>query len=134
MPSGVANQDKARIRKLYAEGKASRAELLESECGSYHSAGTCTFYGTAYSNQMLMEIMGLHLPGSAFIPPNTPLRDALTAAMRKTSVDSPRGKFTLSAAGNPVQDIYVREVKGKYNESRGVAAKALADPARGCKL
>jgi branched-chain amino acid transport system substrate-binding protein len=61
-------------------------------------------------------------------------RDALTAAMRKTSVDSPRGKFTLSAAGNPVQDIYVREVKGKYNESRGVAAKALADPARGCKL
>jgi phosphogluconate dehydratase len=80
MPSGVANQDKARIRKLYAEGKASRAELLESECGSYHSAGTCTFYGTANSNQMLMEVMGLHLPGSAFIPPNTPLRDALTAA------------------------------------------------------
>jgi phosphogluconate dehydratase len=80
MPSGVANQDKARIRKLYAEGKVSRAELLESECGSYHSAGTCTFYGTANSNQMLMEVMGLHLPGSAFIPPNTPLRDALTAA------------------------------------------------------
>jgi phosphogluconate dehydratase len=80
MPSGVANQDKARIRKLYAEGKATRAELLESECGSYHSAGTCTFYGTANSNQMLMEIMGLHLPGSAFIPPNTPLRDALTVA------------------------------------------------------
>jgi phosphogluconate dehydratase len=80
MPSGVANQEKARIRKLYAEGKATRAELLESECGSYHSAGTCTFYGTANSNQMLMEIMGLHLPGSAFIPPNTPLRDALTIA------------------------------------------------------
>jgi phosphogluconate dehydratase len=80
MPSGVANQEKARIRKLYAEGKVGRAELLESECGSYHSAGTCTFYGTANSNQMLMEVMGLHLPGSAFIPPNTPLRDALTAA------------------------------------------------------
>jgi phosphogluconate dehydratase len=80
MLSGVANQDKARIRKLYAEGKVGRAELLESECGSYHSAGTCTFYGTANSNQMLMEVMGLHLPGSAFIPPNTPLRDALTAA------------------------------------------------------
>ena len=80
MPSGVANQEKARIRKLYAEGKVGRAELLESESGSYHSAGTCTFYGTANSNQMLMEIMGLHLPGSAFIPPNTPLRDALTAA------------------------------------------------------
>jgi phosphogluconate dehydratase len=80
MPSGVANKDKARIRKLYAEGKASREELLESESGSYHSAGTCTFYGTANSNQMLMEVMGLHLPGSAFVPPNTPLRDALTAA------------------------------------------------------
>jgi len=83
MPSGVANQEKARIRKLYAEGKVGRAELLESECGSYHSAGTCTFYGTANSNQMLMEVMGLHLPGSAFVPPNTPLRDALTAAAAK---------------------------------------------------
>jgi len=61
-------------------------------------------------------------------------RDALATAMRKTSVDSPRGKFTLSAAGNPVQDIYMREAKGKYNESRGVAVKALADPARGCRL
>src|SRR5689334_14165954 len=79
MPSGVANKEKARIRKLYAEGKATRAELLECEAGSYHTAGTCTFYGTANSNQMLMEVMGLHLPGAAFIPPNTPLRDALTA-------------------------------------------------------
>jgi branched-chain amino acid transport system substrate-binding protein len=61
-------------------------------------------------------------------------RDALTTAMRKTSVDSPRGKFILSAAGNPVQDMYIREAKGKYNESRGVAVKALADPARGCKM
>jgi phosphogluconate dehydratase len=83
MPSGVANKDKARIRKLFAEGKAGREELLESEAGSYHSAGTCTFYGTANSNQMLMEVMGLHLPGSAFIPPNTPLRDALTAGAAK---------------------------------------------------
>src|SRR5580698_6216557 len=79
MPSGIANKDKARIRKLYAEGKAGREELLESEAGSYHAAGTCTFYGTANSNQMLMEVMGLHLPGSAFVSPNTPLRDALTA-------------------------------------------------------
>jgi phosphogluconate dehydratase len=79
MPSGIANKEKARIRKLFAEGKVGREELLESEAGSYHSAGTCTFYGTANSNQMLMEVMGLHLPGSAFIPPNTPLRDALTA-------------------------------------------------------
>jgi phosphogluconate dehydratase len=68
---------------LYAEGKVGRAELLESECGSYHSAGTCTFYGTANSNQMLMEVMGLHVPGSAFVPPNTPLRDALTVAATK---------------------------------------------------
>ena len=79
MPSGVANKEKARIRQLFAEGKVGRDALLESECGSYHSAGTCTFYGTANSNQMLMEIMGLHLPGSAFVSPNTPLRDALTA-------------------------------------------------------
>src|ERR1700722_15533254 len=80
MPSGVPNKDKARIRQLYAEGKVGRDELLESEAGSYHTAGTCTFYGTANSNQMLMEVMGLHMPGSAFVPPNTPLRDALTAA------------------------------------------------------
>jgi phosphogluconate dehydratase len=83
MPSGIANKEKARIRKLFAEGKVGRDELLESEAGSYHSAGTCTFYGTANSNQMLMEVMGLHLPGSAFIPPNTPLRDALTAFAAK---------------------------------------------------
>jgi phosphogluconate dehydratase len=80
MPSGVPNKDKARIRELYAEGRVGRDELLESESGSYHSAGTCTFYGTANSNQMLMEVMGLHMPGSAFVPPNTPLRDALTGA------------------------------------------------------
>src|ERR1700681_5032260 len=80
MPSGVANKEKARGRERYAEGQAGRDELLESEAGSYHTAGTCTFYGTANSNQMLMEVMGLHMPGAAFVPPNTPLRDALTAA------------------------------------------------------
>jgi phosphogluconate dehydratase len=80
MPSGLPNKEKARIRQLFAEGKVGREALLESEAGSYHSAGTCTFYGTANSNQMLMEVMGLHLAGSAFVPPNTPLRDALTAA------------------------------------------------------
>ncbi|GAB4515627.1 MAG: phosphogluconate dehydratase [Haliangiales bacterium] len=84
MPSGMPNKEKARTRELFAEGKISRDELLEAESKSYHSPGTCTFYGTANSNQMLMEIMGLHLPGSAFVNPNTPLRDALTgaAAMR----------------------------------------------------
>ncbi|MGH8269456.1 MAG: phosphogluconate dehydratase, partial [Steroidobacteraceae bacterium] len=80
MPSGLPNKEKAHIRQLFAEGKVGREALLESEAGSYHSAGTCTFYGTANSNQMLMEVMGLHLPGSAFVSPNTPLRDALTAA------------------------------------------------------
>jgi phosphogluconate dehydratase len=80
MPSGVPNKEKARIRELYAEGKVGREALLESEAGSYHTAGTCTFYGTANSNQMLMEVMGLHMPGSAFVPPNSPLRDALTEA------------------------------------------------------
>ncbi len=80
MPSGVPNKEKARIRQLYAEGKVGRDALLDSEAASYHTAGTCTFYGTANSNQMLMEVMGLHLPGAAFVSPNTPLRDALTAA------------------------------------------------------
>ncbi len=79
MTSGLPNSEKARVRQLFAEGKVGREELLEAESSSYHSAGTCTFYGTANSNQMLMEIMGLHLPGSSFINPYTPLRDALTA-------------------------------------------------------
>jgi phosphogluconate dehydratase len=80
MTSGISNPEKARVRNLYAEGKAGREELLEAESGSYHDAGTCTFYGTANSNQMLMEMMGLHLPGAAFVNPNTPLREALTRA------------------------------------------------------
>ena len=79
MPSGIPNEEKSKVRQAYAEGKAGKAELLEAEAASYHSAGTCTFYGTANSNQMLMEIMGLHLPGASFEPPDTPLRDALTA-------------------------------------------------------
>jgi len=80
MPSGVANKDKQRIRQLYAEGKVTRVELLESEAKSYHAPGTCTFYGTANSNQMMMELMGLHMPGAAFVNPGTPLRQALTRA------------------------------------------------------
>src|SRR5690606_7646967 len=78
MASGLSNPEKARIRGLHAQGKATRDELLAAESASYHDAGTCTFYGTANSNQMLMEVMGLHLPGAAFVAPNTPLRDALT--------------------------------------------------------
>ncbi|SFV16297.1 phosphogluconate dehydratase [Pseudoduganella namucuonensis] len=80
MTTGLSNKDKAAIRQRYAQGKATRDELLEGEAKSYHGAGTCTFYGTANSNQMLMEVMGLHLPGAAFISPGTELRDALTAA------------------------------------------------------
>jgi len=80
MPSGLPNKEKQRIRQLYAEGKAGREELLEAESRSYHAAGTCTFYGTANSNQMMMELMGLHVPNAAFINPGTPLRQALTRA------------------------------------------------------
>ena len=80
MPSGLSNPERSRLRQLYAEGKMGRAELLEAEMKAFHGPGTCTFYGTANSNQMLMEIMGLHLPGASFVNPNTPLRDALTRA------------------------------------------------------
>ena len=80
MESGIPNKEKARVRQLYAQGKVGREELLESESKSYHSAGTCTFYGTANSNQLVVEVMGLHLPGSSFVNPGTELRDALTKA------------------------------------------------------
>ena len=80
MPSGLPNKEKQRIRQLYAEGRVGREELLEAESQSYHSPGTCTFYGTANSNQLLVEVMGLHLPGAAFVNPGTPLREALTRA------------------------------------------------------
>ena len=87
MTSGLSNAEKARVRALYAEGKATREELLDSEMKSYHGPGTCTFYGTANSNQMMMELMGLHLPGSAFVTPNTPLRAALVAAAPRRALE-----------------------------------------------
>jgi phosphogluconate dehydratase len=92
MTSGLPNSEKARVRQLYAEGKVGRDELLEAEAASYHSAGTCTFYGTANSNQLLMEVLGLHLPGSSFVNPGTPLREALTraAGLRVTEL-TPQG-------------------------------------------
>ncbi len=101
MPSGLPNNEKARIRQLYAEGKIGRDVLLEAESKSYHGPGTCTFYGTANSNQMLMEIMGLHLPGTSFINPNTPLRDALTREATKRAL-------AITALGNsytPVGEV-----------------------------
>jgi phosphogluconate dehydratase len=96
MTSGLPNAEKNRIRQLYAEGKVSREELLESESQSYHGPGTCTFYGTANTNQMMMEIMGLHLPGAAFINANTPLRDALTdaAAQRALAITALGNEYT----------------------------------------
>jgi len=95
MTSGLPNSEKARIRALYAEGKVGRAELLEAESASYHGPGTCTFYGTANTNQMLMELMGFHLPGSAFVHPNTPLREALVkeAARRAAAVTNKGNEF-----------------------------------------
>ncbi|EHP41694.1 phosphogluconate dehydratase [Cupriavidus basilensis OR16] len=101
MTTGIGNEEKARVRQRYAEGKLSRAELLEAESQSYHGPGTCTFYGTANSNQMLMEIMGLHLPGTAFVNPNTPLREALTR-------ESARQALRLVHGGDrytPVADV-----------------------------
>jgi phosphogluconate dehydratase len=99
MPSGLPNSEKARVRQEYAEGKVGRKELLEAESASYHSPGTCTFYGTANTNQMLMEIMGMQLPGSSFIHPNTPLRDAMTAqtTRRAVQISSLGPQFTPAA-------------------------------------
>ena len=98
MTSGLPNGEKARVRQLYAEGKVGRDELLEAESQSYHGPGTCTFYGTANSNQMLMEIMGLHLPGATFVNPGTPLRQALTAAATKRAAE-------ITAQGNDFRPI-----------------------------
>ena len=80
MTSGIPNDEKSKVRNAFAEGKATRAELMAAEMASYHGIGTCTFYGTANTNQMLMEFMGLHLPGASFVNPDTPLRAALTSA------------------------------------------------------
>jgi phosphogluconate dehydratase len=102
MTSGLPNDEKGRIRQLYAEGKVTRDALLEAEAQSYHGPGTCTFYGTANSNQMLMEIMGLHLPGSTFVNPGTPLREAITRASAKQAL-------SITALGNdyrPIGRIY----------------------------
>ncbi len=96
MTSGLPNDEKSRIRQLYAEGKVGRAELLDAESKSYHGPGTCTFYGTANSNQMLMEIMGFHMPGASFVNPGTPLREALTreAAKRALAITAMGNEFT----------------------------------------
>ncbi|PRY30376.1 phosphogluconate dehydratase [Umezawaea tangerina] len=91
MSSGLTNSEKSRVRQLYAEGKATREDLLEAEAASYHSPGTCTFYGTANSNQLVNEVMGLHLPGATFVPPGTPLRRALTEEAARRVIAISRG-------------------------------------------
>lgn len=98
MTTGLSNTEKSHIRQLYAEGKVGRDELLASEMGAYHGPGTCTFYGTANTNQMLMEVMGLHLPGAAFINPGTRLREALTE-------EAARRALALTASGNAYTPI-----------------------------
>ncbi|KZX00306.1 phosphogluconate dehydratase [Pseudoalteromonas luteoviolacea] len=101
MESGIPNKEKARVRQSFAQGLVSREELLEAESASYHSAGTCTFYGTANSNQMLMEIMGLHLPGSSFINPYTELRDGLTASAVKMMLE----QLINTKSANPIGEV-----------------------------
>ncbi|WP_440876725.1 phosphogluconate dehydratase [Thalassotalea sp. PLHSN55] len=95
MPSGLPNKEKARVRQSYAKGEVGEEELLEAESASYHSAGTCTFFGTANSNQLVVEVMGLHLPGASFIAPNTPLREELTkaAARQATRLTQQSGNY-----------------------------------------
>ena len=106
MPSGYSNDDRKIIRQKFAEGLVSRAELLQAESDSYHAPGTCTFYGTANTNQMMMEIMGLHLPGSSFVNANTPLRDALTAeATRRAIAQTAIPHETLSDNYTPIGEL-----------------------------
>lgn len=104
MQSGIPNKEKARVRQKFAQGLVSREELLEAESASYHSAGTCTFYGTANSNQMLMEIMGLHLPGSSFINPYTELREGLTASAVETMLKQLQGDGKVNSLAEVVSE------------------------------
>ncbi|WP_152045285.1 phosphogluconate dehydratase [Aureimonas psammosilenae] len=133
MTSGIPNDEKARVRQLYAEGKVDRATLLEAESKSYHGPGTCTFYGTANSNQMLMEIMGLHTPGSSFVNPGTPLREALTreAAKRALSITALGNEYT--PAGLVVDEravvngvVGLHATGGSTNHTMHIVAMAAA--------
>ncbi len=116
MASGLPNKEKARVRQLHAEGKVGREELLEAEAQSYHSVGTCTFYGTANSNQLLMEMLGLHLPGSSFVNPGTDLRDALTQAAAARAV------AITHAGGSPTPIGEIVDEKAIVNACVGLLA------------
>jgi len=116
MTSGLPNKEKAAVRQRHAQGLASREELLEAESASYHSPGTCTFYGTANSNQMLLEVMGLHMPGSAFVNPGTALRDALTVAAAERAL-------AITAAGEAYTPLaHTLDAKAIVNAMVGLAA------------
>jgi phosphogluconate dehydratase len=104
MTSGLPNPEKVKVRQLFAEGKVDRAALLKAESESYHSQGTCTFYGTANSNQMLMEVMGFHLPGAAFINPGTPLRQALTEAATARAAEITAQTNSYTPAGEMIDE------------------------------
>ena len=104
MRSGVPNAEKARVRQLHAEGKVGREALMDVESRSYHSPGTCTFYGTANSNQMLMEVMGLHIPGAAFVNPDTPLRQALTEAAARHATGILDGSEAYAPIGQVIDE------------------------------
>lgn len=104
MPSGISNTEKSRVRQLYAEGKVSRDALLEVEAKSYHGRGTCTFYGTANTNQMLLEFLGLQLPGSSFVPPDTPLRETLTREAVARLVSQTGGKADPQPLGQVLDE------------------------------
>ena len=116
MSSGLPNPEKAKIRTQYALGQVDRQALLAAEMASYHSAGTCTFYGTANSNQMLMEMMGLHVPGAAFVPPGTPLREALTRAAVERIAKTAANSDTPSAL------VDVLDVRAFVNATVGLMA------------
>jgi len=120
MPSGLPNRQKAKVREAFAQGRADRAELLRAEQASYHSPGTCTFYGTANTNQMLMEFMGLHLPGASFVNPGTPLREALTAEAARRVLQLTRGR-DYTPVGRVLDERIAR---------RGAAARGCADRGR----
>jgi len=113
MPSGLPNDEKAKVRNQFAQGEVGRDKLMEAEMASYHGPGTCTFYGTANTNQMLMEFMGLHLPGSSFVNPGTPLREALTQAGAKRALAiSDLGNEYLPVSAILDEKAYVNGIVG----------------------
>ena len=115
MVSGISNDEKAQVRQKFAAGEVDRAALMKAEMGAYHGPGTCTFYGTANTNQMLMEFMGLHLPGSSFVNPNTPLRDALTDAGAKRALSiSHLGNDYIPASQVLDEKAYVNGIVGLH--------------------